>query len=139
MPIKKRVKVRYEPKIKKIRRSPKQRKHYKECKRLLALVCRDDDDSLLQAMSTIVGFDADAHMFIEHVMARASTHIETLQDNGPFAKGATYRVCMTYTDREKPMVNGRYPRKAVVKSSTRIVHSLMLCYIELCKHIGRFI
>lgn len=121
-------------------KSPQRRKHEKLCDELTRLVNNDNDDDMRNAMRQITTIDCSAYIFVEEIMSRASTEVTTLQVNGTYARGATYRCVMTYTDRTKePKYGYLYPTKTVVKTSTRLIHAVILTYIELCKHIGRFI
>ena len=73
-----------------------------------------------------------------HIMERFDCRLETLQMNYPDC--VSFRCCLSYTDRTKKPIHGHlYPVKTVVKTSPSMVLSVTLAYIELCKHVGRFI
>ncbi len=130
-PIKRKVKVR-RPKV-----SPAILRHRRECDELLELLETKQDEHVLEAMATIVGYDVDGLTFMEQVSKRFDCQITTLQVN---AERSAYQTVLTYTDREsKPKHGHLYPRLSVVKTSPRMIQSLMLCYIELCKNLGRFV
>ena len=141
MPIKKRKPKLINPRIKKnkVKRNPKLIRHEKECDALYNRLQVDpDDDSLYALLRDITGEDLSPYNQIEHVMRLTDCEVTTLQINYP--EQWSFRCHMAYTDRDAKPRHGRiYPRKAVVKTSTRLLHSVMLAYIELCKHCGKFI
>ena len=72
------------------------------------------------------------------LLERTDGQITTLQVNNP--DYVSYRACLTYTDYSKKPKHGHlYPSKSVVKTSPHMWQAVILAYIELCKHIGRFV
>lgn len=137
MAIKKRkIKVRKpKPKL-----HPRVVRHRKACDDLYNRLQQDDDDSVRYVMDQLMGMRMSAHLCVQHLMARATTEVKTLQINGGSGQGATYSCFMSYEDRtKKPKHGWLYPTKYCVKSSPVLIRSVMLCYVELCKHVGRFV
>jgi hypothetical protein len=136
MSIKKRT-LPKKPKRKKRVLSP----HQKRCKRLYNRLQEDDsNDGVRYVLNQLTPFEMNTHLALQYLITRADTTVSTLQVNGPYGKGATFRVHMAYTDRtKKPHLGYLYPQKAVVKTSPILLISVMLSYIELSKNVGRFI
>lgn len=137
MPIQKRA-VPKKPRKKLVKVHPDTIRHRKLCDSFYNRLQADlDDGSFMCLLREITGKELDAYLYIETIMARTDCEVVTLQINN---NRDMFRCTMTYTDMAaKPKHGWLYPRMAVVKTSTRLIHSVMLSYVSLCKHIGRFI
>lgn len=143
MPIAKRKIRKRKPAKPKIKLSPAQRKHHSKCDKYYNRLQADpDDDSLEHLVSKITKQSGtayyDVYLAVEQILRRFDAQITTLQLN--FPDHYAFQVKLAYTDRtKKPRLGYHYPSKTVVKTSPRLVHSVMLSYVELCKHLGRFV
>lgn len=138
MPIPKRTIPKPRPSQPRKLPTPERRKHNKLCAELYNRLQADPDDFELESLLRRVTKRPTTYLAVEYVLSRADSKVETLQINSP--DQVSYRTTMTYTDRTKKPIQGYlYPSKTVVKTSRRMVHSAILAYIELCKHVGRFI
>ena len=143
MPITKRKIRKRKPSKPKLRLSPAQRKHRDKCIDYYNRLQADpDDDALEHLISKITKKSGsayyDVYLAVEQLLRRCDARVVTLQANYP--DHYAFQVTLAYTDRtKKPKFGYLYPSKTVVKTSPRLVHSVMLAYVELCKHTGRFI
>ena len=129
------------------RRVPKRKGPPKKKLSAHELVCRalynrlqdDTDEAVLYVMNKLTPVEWPVHTALSWLMSQCDTEVNTLQINGTFGRGATYRVSMKYTDRTKePRYGYLYPSVFVVKSSPMLIVSVMLAYIELAKNLGRW-
>lgn len=134
MPIKKRIKP--EPK-----RKPRRKlsEHELVCRTLYNRLQNDiNNESIKYVLGEIVPIKMNAYSALKWIMAQCDTTVNTLQING-YSKSKSYRVAMTYTDRTKKPKNGYlYPTVSVVKTSSELIVSAILAYIELAKHLERW-
>ena len=134
MPIAKRKVPKRKPKPR-VKLSP----HDLLCRSLYNRLQQDSDDDVRYVMDALTPVSMSAHLALQWLTSQCSTEISTLQLNGPYGEGATFRVFMRYEDRtKKPKYGHLYPTLYCVKSSPVLTISVMLCYIELSKHLGRF-
>lgn len=132
------IKKRIRPKPKTTPRK-KLSPHELLCRKLSTRMERDTDEDVRYVMDALTPVNMSAHLAAEWLTARCDTEISTLQMNGPYGEGATYRVSMSYTDKTKKPKHGYlYPKVYRVKSSPRLIHSIILTYIEIAKQLGRF-
>lgn len=90
-----------------------------------------DDEQLCGLLEKHSG-TSDPYLAVERILAKFDATVSTLQINTD--EHTSYRVMLRYTDRSKKPKHGHiYPSMAVVKTSPRLVHSVMLAYLELCK------
>ena len=143
MPITKRKIPKKKPSKPKVKLSPAQRKHNDKCAKYYNRLQADlDDDSLMELVAKVTKQSGityyDPYLAAEQLLRRFDAQVVTLQINYP--DHYAFQVTLAYTDRtKKPKFGYLYPSKTVVKTSPRLVHSVMLAYVELCKHTGRFI
>lgn len=140
MAIKKR-KIKVQPRSKKVVKSP----HWRKCERIYNRLQGDyDDETFCEIMLDIIGMDVSGHLYVEELLSRFDAEVSTLQMNGRFmefkAPRPSFRVSLKYTDRTKKSKHGHiYPAHYVVKSSPILSHCVTIAYLEICKHIGRFV
>jgi hypothetical protein len=82
--------------------------------------------------------DAEPHHLAAQLMVRTDAKLKTLQMNYP--NHVSVQATLSYADHRQPPIDGYlYYKQTVVKTSPHWWQSVILAYIELCKHIGRFI
>lgn len=141
MAIKKRkIKKRFVPKPKPLTA------HEKCCNRLYKMLNAEHDDPIYEAAEEICGHlrlhpSLMSDMLAEAILSRFDAEVKTLQVNYESKHyHPTYRVMLNYTDRTKPALHGyRYPHLYCLKTSHRLSLAASLAYVEICKHIGRFV
>lgn len=118
---------------------PKLSAHELACRSLYNRLQDDSDEAVRYVMNKLTPVEMSAHLSAQWLMAQCDTEVNTLQINGPYGRGATFRVSMKYTDRTKKPKHGHiYPSVTVVKTSPVLIVSIMLSYIELAKNLGRW-
>jgi len=148
MPIKKRtVKKLNPPAPFKPLPPPAVRKHWKKCDDLynrLQQKTLGGSASAAKDIAKLVNCSFDENLAFSYdylatsIMERVDCTVNTLQINFPDL--VTFRVFMTYTDRDKkPLNGGQHPRMNVVSCSTSLSHAVMLAYTQLSKQTGFFI
>lgn len=131
------IKKRKVPKRVVVRR--KLSKHELNCRDLYNRLQQDDDDSIRYVMNQLTPVEMSAHLTVQSLMAKCTTEVATLQMNGNFGGGCTFRVSMVYEDRNsKPKHGYLYRKVSAVKSSPVLIISVMLAYIEIAKQAGHF-
>lgn len=138
MPIKKRSAARPKPK-KRTKRTPEELAMTAKIRSMRERMKSGDDEDVKSVMTEILGVSASGYVFVEMVSARFNTSIECTQ---PFHKDAEthWRVFFKYQDRTAAPKHGHlYPTYMGLSTSTRLIHAVILAYIQTCKNIGRFI
>lgn len=121
--------------------SSKKNRHQLVCEKFYNRLQADpSDDELFVLLEEILGFGfSSPYHAVEHVLSKFDATVNTLQINYTH-NVVSYRVSLRFTDiKAKPKHGHQYPSLTVVKTSSRIVHAVILAYIEICKNIGRFV
>jgi hypothetical protein len=98
------------------------------------------DDELFVLLEELLGFGLSSpYHAVEHVLSKFDGNVATLQINNS-RNLISYRASLHFKDLDaKPKHGHLYPSVTVVKTSSRMIHAVILAYIEICKNIGRFV